>query len=77
MINFNYFMLNFSHGFIKECWKDNPFMAEHIEAKFLDIYKIKGTAVFPFFFCELDMDNQIKLSKWINENYLAFEHLNF
>jgi hypothetical protein len=77
MINFNYFMLNFNSDFIAKCWKYDPNMIVHLEEKFAELYKRKETALFPFFFCELSTDRQIELSKWINDNYLAFKHLNF
>lgn len=76
IINFNYFMLNFSHDFIEKCWKDETDdTIKHIVSKFKSFYEKKGTGLVPFFFCDLDADNQRKLAKWINENYLAFPDL--
>lgn len=75
IINWNYFCLNFSHNFIEKCWADEPDMIRHLEEKFLELYKRKGTALFPFFFSELSRENQEKLAKWVNENYLAFPDL--
>jgi hypothetical protein len=43
--------------------------------KFNDIYLRRGTATMPFFFVELDRENQKKLTKWINENHVAFKEL--
>lgn len=74
-INFVYFCLNFKHDFIEKCWADEPTQINHLNSKFINLYKTKGTALMPFFFSELDRDNQLKLSKWINENYLSFEDL--
>ena len=75
VINWNYFCLNFSSNFIKKCWSDDIFLAEHLEEKFHSIYVIRGTGLMPFFFSELSRDNQIKLIKWVNENYCSWPDL--
>ncbi len=71
-INFAYFCLNFKYGFIEECWADDKHMINHLSEKFSSLYAKKGTALMPYFFTELDRENQEKLSKYINENYLSF-----
>lgn len=74
-INFAYFCLNFPHDFIEKCWIGNTHTINHLNDKFMTLYKTKGTALMPFFFSQLDRENQIKLSTWINENYLSFPDL--
>ncbi len=75
IINYTYFCLNFSSNFIDKCWANEPEKIMHFAHKFLEIYQLKGTGVIPFFIAELDTQNQVKLSNWINENYVAFPHL--
>jgi len=75
IINYTYFCLNFSSNFIAKCWADEPEKISHLANKFTEIYQRKGTGVIPFFIAELDVQNQTKLSNWINENYVGFPHL--
>ena len=75
IINYNYFCLNFRHDFIVKCWQGDEHLINHLTEKFNEHFQRKGTALFPFFFADLDMENQQKLANWINTNYIAFEHL--
>jgi hypothetical protein len=75
VINFNYFCLNFKHDFIEQCWQDEPEKINHFRSKFIEHYERKGTGLMPFFFSDLDQENQNKLSKWVNEKYLSFPYL--
>lgn len=75
IINYTYFCMNFSSSFIAKCWADEPEKIPHLAHKFNGVYEKRGTAVIPFFMIELDSRNQFKLSKWINENYAGFPHL--
>lgn len=74
MINIIYFSLNFTSDFIDRCWT-NKDDARHFQQKFNQIYQSRGTSTFIHFFGELSENNQNKLCKWINENYLAFPRL--
>ena len=47
--NFTYFCMNFNPTFIKKCWADKPNDVNHLEHKFNEVYKRRGTAVIPFF----------------------------
>ena len=75
IINYTYFCMNFTYKFIEKCWADEPEQIPHLNEKFNEVYNRRGTAVIPFFMCELDAENQQKLAKWINENYVGFSHL--
>lgn len=75
IINYTYFCMNFTKDFIHKCWADEPEMINHLSSKFIEVYNRRGTGVVPFFMCELDRENQIKLSKWINKNYVGFPEL--
>lgn len=73
VINFVYFTANFPGlEFIEEIWPG--LMAEHFKAKLLGISNrlnmgfISPESVIRFFF-ELDMENQMKLVQWVEENY--------
>ena len=72
IINFVYFTANFNYTFIDECWKDEPFLIDHLKGKFIS-KSGDGVCVncgdFIHWFFELDRDNQLKLSNWINDNY--------
>lgn len=74
VINYNYFCFNFNYNFIEKCWKDDPHLIDHLKKKFDDAYERDGAVgSIPRFMTELDRDNQIKFSKWINENYKGFK----
>jgi hypothetical protein len=74
MIKFAYFTANFPHDFIEKCWADENWLVEHLKTKmetytFLDGKGYVTFNVFMNFFLNLDNGNQVKLCKWINENY--------
>lgn len=72
-----YFQANWDDGFIKECWADNPDLAEHFQNKFngyYDYYKAEGC--FLVFYLSLSKPNQVKLLNWILENYTDEQKLN-
>lgn len=75
VINFVYFSLNFTNGFVFKVWKDDPHLAEHLQNVFYESYKKHGTMCMINFFSQLDDINQKIFVNWINENYLAFPHL--
>lgn len=72
IINFAYFTANFSNDFIIICWKDEPYLVDHLTNKFLSFANDSGCITcggFIRFFFELDRENQIKLANWITDNY--------
>lgn len=72
IINFAYFTANFTKDFIAQCWKDEPYLVDHLTAKFLSFSNEQNCfdcGSFIRFFFELDRDNQLKLANWINNNY--------
>ena len=76
IINFAYFTANFPHNFIEKCWEDKH-MAAHIRAKLNNkaVNNFVDMGAFMKFFMDLDSENMQILLGWIEENYLAFDHL--
>lgn len=67
-INLLYFLTNFPHDFIKECWADSQkIQSDHFQTK---LNESKGN-VFNLFF-ELSKNNQEKLLKYVDKKYCAF-----
>ena len=75
VINWNYFCLNFSSDFIRKCWIGDERMIKHLKERFNEIYERRGTLLMPLFFTQLDAKNQVKLVKWVNDNYLSWPDL--
>jgi hypothetical protein len=72
MGKFLYFIANFPRNFIEKCWEDDSLLREHLTEKFLGINKNETYVtlgnMLKFMF-ELNNGNQMKLFKWIDENY--------
>ena len=68
---FAYFTANFTHDFIKECWKDDKLLSNHLYKKFLAKSKngFISSGSFMSWFFDLDKENQYKLIDWIDKNY--------
>lgn len=77
VINFVYFCFNFPYDFIEKAFADEPehFIA-HIKTKLRSRNNnyIDGHDMLKFF-TDLDSENQLKLAKWIEKNYVAFDHV--
>lgn len=66
--NFVMFALNYPHRFIHSVWTGR--MADHLQSKFDMYYNYVGSSgVMVKFFCELDTQNQQKLTDFINDYY--------
>ena len=71
IINFAYFTANFPHNFIEKCWENDSYLINHLHDKL--ITKAENGMIscgsFIRWFFELDRENQIQLTEWINTNY--------
>lgn len=56
--NFVYFCMNFPHDFIKKVWEGKQLEIDHYTKKWDAAYKKHATGALPFFFVELDSENQ-------------------
>lgn len=68
--NFMYFGHNYPHDFISKVWGGS--MADHLSAKFHQMYSTYGTMTFFRWFMELDGYNKSILTEWVSANYKAF-----
>ena len=75
VINFMFFGNNYPHDFIEQVWKGNQLMIDHLRLKFTHLYRMHTTRAFYIWFMELDHFRKEELLSWIDDNYLAFEHL--
>jgi hypothetical protein len=69
-----HFIHNIPSDFIEEIWKDSPYMADHLQAKFISFCKSEGYAsanAILKFFSSLDDSNSEKFciyaSTWIQQ----------
>lgn len=71
VIKFVYFTANFKHDFIEQCWANDEYLIKHLNDKFADKAQngVINSGAFLKFFFDLDNGNQIRLVRWINENY--------
>ena len=68
--NFVYFSLNYDYKFIEKCWEYDQSLVKHLREKFHMYYGKHGAlGVMTEFFCNLSSGHQIRLAKWIDENY--------
>jgi hypothetical protein len=78
IVNFCYFTANFPSNFIEKCWGKDHWLFDHLMSKLSSKCDKSGCVTkgaFMNFFMDLDTENQEKLLTWIDDNYLAFEHL--
>ena len=65
-----FFAFNYQHDFISIVWKDDKYLAKHLEGKFNSLYEKHGsTGVMMKFIGELDEGNLELLTKYINVVY--------
>lgn len=71
VINWQYFMYNHKHDWIKECFPSN----EHIHTKYKHYCEKYGNSTDGMFhfFMELDTENQKKMVEYVNTNYVSFQ----
>ena len=66
---FAVFSYNYPPEFIKECWKDTEWLADHLAMKFRGYYEDYGArGVMLAFYTNLDGGNRQKLEKYIAKN---------
>ena len=76
IINFVYFCANYNFDFVEKAFESlGPNMVKRFQEKARMLYNRKGTAWVPFFFLELDRENQRILANYINENYKSWTDL--
>lgn len=77
MINFAYFTANFPSDFIEKVWKDDERLIKHFNEKLKQFSGSRMIDIGSFvrFFLDLNGDNQIKLTNWIENEYLASSEL--
>jgi len=70
---------NFNYDFIKDCWKDDKSLVDHLNGKWADIAnnitainkkvggwpRLSGTDIWFRFYMELDQENKDKLNQYI------------
>ena len=67
---FIFYCYNFEHDFIQKVWKDDPWLASHLDSKFKAAYRNEGAyGAMLSFYAELDSSNKAKLLAYILENY--------